>query len=131
MREVRKQPFQRPSHNHPKRNFISKKIFQNFVANYVWTWSSMREVRWQPFQRLGHNFVSKKIFQNFVLNYVWTWSSMREVCKPFQRFCHNHSKKKKKTFFQKLKIKTFFCVNLGKKHLFCIKHIINFLCKHV
>ena len=33
MREVHRQPFQRPSHNHPKRNFISKKkkkIFQNF-----------------------------------------------------------------------------------------------------
>ena len=133
MREVCRQPFQRPGPSYQKKKKKKKLHFKNFkkkknhfwkklFSDHVWTWSFIRDVHRQPFQRSSpsypkrKNFVSKfskkkKIFsKKFSLNYIWTWSFMREVCRqPFQ----SPVTITQKTFFQRLKIKTFLCVNLG------------------
>ena len=121
MKEVRRQPFQRPDHNHPKRNFISKKkIFQNFIFQNFFRTTSGPDPLWKRY--VGSLFkglvtitqketlfqkkkkdLSKRHFSKLFLNYVWTWSSMIEVRKqPFQRHGHNHPKRnfisKKKNF---------------------------------
>ena len=98
MREVHRQSFQRLGHNHPKRNFISKKIFQNFIFFPKLCFQTMSglDPLWEryvgsifkglvtitqketSFQK--RFFKTSFFFKTLFSNYIWTWSFMKEVC---------------------------------------------------
>ena len=164
MIEVHRQPFQRPGHNHPKRNFISKKkIFQKKISNYICTdplWENyvgslfkgpititQKETSFQK-----RNFFLKKIlfsklffrtifgpdplWERYIGNFFKGLVTITQKETSFQkrrffklvrttfgpnplweRYIGSLSKDlvtiTQKTFFQRLEIKTFLCVNLG------------------
>ena len=125
MREVCRQPFQRPGPSYQKKkklhfkNFKKKKnnFLKNLFSDHVWTWSFIRDVHRQPFQRSSpsypkrKNFVSKfskkkKFFQK---NFLWTTFGLDPL---WERYVGNLSKVRsqslKKHFFKGSKSRHFF-----------------------
>ena len=139
MREVCRQPFQRPDHNYPKRNFISKKDFSklcselrlNLILYERGTQAAFSKARSQLPKKKLH-FKKKKDFSKLCFELHLDLILYERGTQA--AFSKTQSQSLKKLFFKGSKSKLFFfvfCVNLGQEHLFCIKRIINFLCKHV
>ena len=122
------------------------------IGHYDWskrlfkgsTFVHLKKIKFQKislncflFKKKKRDSFQKKNFQNFIFQNFFFELHLdlilyeRGIQATFSKAQSQSLKKKNFFFFQRLKIKTFFCVNLSQEHLFCTKHIINFLCKHV
>ena len=99
---------------------ISKFFSKFFFLKYIWTWSSLREIRRKPFQRPGPSYQKKKSsfpnFQKKKKKIIFQKTFFRTTFRPnplwkryvgnlFKSPGHNHSKKH---FFLGSKSKHFF-----------------------